>query len=67
MDDYAILETDVCEDGLMIGDMLYKNIVVPECEFMPDEVFEKIKPFIREFEKDAVAIRFGNMKICKLK
>lgn len=50
IDDYAILSANICDDGLMVGGMLYKNIVVPECEFMPDEVLEKIKPFIKEYE-----------------
>lgn len=50
IDDYAILSANVCYEGLKIGDMLYKNIVIPDCEFMPDEVFSKIKPFIRYYE-----------------
>ena len=50
IDDYAILSASISDDGLRVGDMLYKNIVVPECEFMPDEVIERIKPFIKEYE-----------------
>lgn len=48
IDDYAILSSSVRENGLAVGDALYKNIVVPSCQFMPDEVLEKIKPFMQD-------------------
>ena len=64
IDDYAILSSNVCDDGLKIGDMLYKNIVVPDCEFMPDEVFDKIKPFIKEYK---LTEKKSNIRIMKRK
>lgn len=63
IDDYAILDAKTCNDGLMVGNMLYKNIVVPDCEFMPDEVLEKIKPFIKEYEMEEKS----NIRIMKRK
>ena len=65
IDDYAILSAQITDDGLMVGDMLYKNIVVPSCAFMPDEVHEKIKPFIRDYEAkdDSSGIRMMKRKL----
>lgn len=46
IDDYGILDAEVTEHGLRLGDAVYSHIVVPECKYMPDEVFDKITPFI---------------------
>lgn len=51
IDDYAVMDSEIALDGLKIGNVTYKNIIVPECAFMPDEVKEKIAPFVKIPEK----------------
>jgi hypothetical protein len=46
IDDFGILEATDTGDGLKLGDAIYKNVVVPDCKYMPREVKEKIAPYI---------------------
>ena len=46
IDDYAVLSADSTKDGLKVGDMLYKNIIIPDCHFIPNKVKEKISPYL---------------------
>lgn len=46
IDDYAIEDAKATESGLKIGNMCYNRIVVPECEFMPEDVRKKITPYL---------------------
>lgn len=48
IDDYGIENAEVTNEGLKIGDAVYKHIAVPECKYMPMQVAEKIAPFIGE-------------------
>ena len=62
VDDYAILSAKVTENGLKIGKNTYRNIVVPECEFMPKEVREKISPYLTGDVGDAKPSQVRTMK-----
>ncbi len=46
IDDYGIRDAEVTEDGLKLGDAVYKHIVVPECKYMPEDVKKKIEPYL---------------------
>ena len=46
IDDYGILDAEVTDGGLKLGDAIYKHIVVPECKYMPEKVRKKIEPYL---------------------
>lgn len=46
IDDYTIIDAAITDDGLTIGNASYKKIIVPKCRFVPDDVLDKIKPYI---------------------
>ena len=48
IDDEGIRTAEETEDGLALGDAVYKHIIVPRCEYMPKDVKEKIKKYIGE-------------------
>lgn len=62
VDDYAILSAEATCDGLKVGEMVYKNIIVPDCKFVPQEVKDKISPYVKEIEKDATESEMRFMK-----
>ncbi len=47
IDDYSVTDSELTDEGLKIGNVTYKNIIVPKCSFMPQEVKEKIAPFVK--------------------
>lgn len=48
IDDYGILNARITDKGLKLGDAVYKHIAVPDCKYMPEEVKEKIAPYISD-------------------
>lgn len=48
IDDYGILKAEITDDGLRLGDAVYKHIAVPDCKYMPDDVRKKITPYISD-------------------
>jgi len=48
IDDYGILNAEITENGLKLGDAVYKHIAVPKCEYVPQPVKEKIKPYLTD-------------------
>ena len=46
IDDYGIMGAEITNEGLKLGDAVYKHIVVPECKYIPDDVAKKIVPYI---------------------
>ena len=48
VDDNVIRDAEDTGDGLKIGDAIYRHIVVPACKYMPDDVKEKIAPYLGE-------------------
>lgn len=50
IDDYAISGAKTTENGLKVGAMTYSKIIVPKCEFMPNEIRNKITPYIANNE-----------------
>ncbi|MBQ8528228.1 MAG: hypothetical protein IJ459_00675 [Clostridia bacterium] len=48
IDDYGIRAAAVTSEGIRLGDAVYKHVVVPKCRFMPEDVKEKIAPFLGE-------------------
>ena len=46
IDDMGILNAVDTGDGLKLGSSLYRSIAVPECRYMPEEVKEKIAPYL---------------------
>ena len=50
IDDYAISDAKTTQNGLKVGAMTYNKIIVPKCEFIPDEIHDKIAPYIANNE-----------------
>ncbi len=50
IDDEGIRAAKETEDGLALGDAVYKHIVIPKCEYMPKDVRKKIEKYIGEGE-----------------
>ncbi len=50
IDDEGILAATETEEGLLLGDAVYKHIVVPKCDYMPKRVYAKIQKYIGEGE-----------------
>ena len=50
IDDAGILNAEIKDGGLKLGDALYRHIVVPENRYMPEAVKEKIAPYLGEGE-----------------
>ena len=48
IDDTAIRDAVIAEGGLKIGDAVYRHIVVPANKYMPEDVKEKIAPYVSE-------------------
>lgn len=48
IDDYAIRAAEIAQGGLKIGDAVYRHIVVPENKYMPEDIKEKIAPYVSE-------------------
>ena len=48
IDEKGISDATVTPDGLKLGDATYKHIVVPKNKYMPNDVKEKIAPYISE-------------------
>ena len=48
IDDIGIRDAALTEDGLKLGDAVYRHIAVSQCRFMPEDVKEKIAPFLGE-------------------
>ena len=46
VDDYSLARAKVTDEGLAVGDAVYRHIAVPTCRFMPSDVAAKIAPFI---------------------
>ncbi len=46
IDDGIILDAAVTEEGLHIGNVIYRHVVLPECRFMSENIKEKIAPFV---------------------
>ena len=46
IDDYGIMQAEITDDGLKLGDAVYRHIIVPDCKYIPKDVTQKIKPFI---------------------
>jgi len=62
IDDYAISDAEATDGGLKIGTMIYSKIVVPKCEFMPDEIRNKISPYIFNNEDSNKTTNIRTMK-----
>ena len=48
IDDYAIREAKIEDGGLKLGDAIYRHIAVPSNRYMPEDVREKIAPYLTE-------------------
>ena len=48
IDDGVIRDAIDTGDGLKIGDAIYRHITVPACKYMPEDVKEKIAPYLGE-------------------
>ena len=57
IDDFGIMEAVDTGDGLKLGDAIYRHIVLPECKYIPDEVRERIAPYLGAGEP---TYRFNN-------
>lgn len=62
IDDYSIMDASIAGDGLKIGNVTYKNIIVPDCLFMPDEIKEKIAPLVTKPQKARTDSKIRTMK-----
>ena len=60
IDDRAIRDAKIEDGGLKIGYALYRHIVVPENKYMPEDVKEKIAPYVG---KGAPTYTFKNEKV----
>lgn len=64
IDDYAILNAEAYENGLKIGNATYRSIVVPECKYMPNDVKEKLKPFVNvDFNNSVLTDLDENLRV----
>jgi len=50
IDDWGIMEAEDTGEGLKLGDAVYRHIVVPQNFFMPQDVKEKIAPYLGQGE-----------------
>ena len=64
IDDYAVLEASATHEGLKIGNMCYRRVVVPDCEFMPKDVKQKLAPYIISLD-DVQAAKKSHLRIMK--
>lgn len=48
IDDEGVRSCKVTENGLLIGNAVYKHICLPQTQMIPNDVYEKIKPYIGE-------------------
>ena len=48
IDDFGIRDAEVTDDGLKLGDAVYRHIVVSKNKFMPEDVKKKIAPYLGE-------------------
>ena len=62
IDDYAILNAKATDEGLKLGNITYRNIVVPSCEFMPEEVRKKIQPYLTSGKAEYKSSNIKTMK-----
>ncbi len=46
IDDGGIRDAHLTDEGLVLGNAVYRHIVVPECRYMPEDIAKKIAPFI---------------------
>lgn len=46
IDDGVVRDSTDTGDGLCIGDAVYRHVVVPENRYMPDDVRERIAPYV---------------------
>lgn len=46
IDDEGIRACKITNEGLCIGDAVYRHICLPKAEYIPPDVYEKIKPYI---------------------
>ena len=60
IDDYAIRAAKIEDGGLKLGDAVYRHIAVPANKYMPEDVREKIAPYIGE---GAPTYTFKNEKV----
>lgn len=51
IDDAGILAAEETDEGLKIGDAVYRHIVVPKCRYMPTDVYKRIEKHLGEGEK----------------
>ena len=67
VDDGVIRDAVDTGDGLKIGDAIYRHIAVPECRYMPEDVKEKIAPYLGEgapvFTAESKKLRFMTRKL----
>ena len=50
IDEYGVRDATEVNGGLMLGDAIYRHVVVPECRYMPEDVRKKIAPYLGEGE-----------------
>ena len=71
IDDYGIRAATDTGEGLLLGDALYRHIVVPDCEYMPEEIRKKIAPYLGEGEpvyaSASEKLRFMTRKLEKMR
>ncbi len=47
-DDFTLKDLKIEDNMLKIGEASYKNICIPDCKYIPNELKQKIQPFIAE-------------------
>lgn len=71
IDDYGIREATDTGKGLLIGDALYRHIVVPSCKYIPSDVRKKIEPYLGEgaatYASKSEKLRFMTRKLDKMR
>ena len=48
IDEFGVRDAAATDEGLKLGDALYRYIAVPKCKYMPKDVKEKIAPYLGE-------------------
>ena len=46
IDDGCVRDAEATPEGLRLGSALYTHVTVPECRYMPEDVREKLAPYI---------------------
>lgn len=63
IDDAGIREAIELSDGLKLGDAIYRSVVIPDCIYMPQDVKQKIKNYIKKPSRNSVESQDKNIII----